>query len=317
MKNNVLVLGGAGFIGSNIAEKLSSDDFNVTVIDGLLPSTGGDRSNISSFVKNIVFIESRIENVSNLDSIVLQSDVIIDSMAWTSHVSAIKKPEYDLELNCLSHLHLIKLLRGKKNKKIIYLGSRGQYGNPHVGSIDENTDMIPVDIQGIHKLTCESYYRVYAKIFGFDVISLRIPNCFGKKQPIKGEDIGLVGSFIVDAIHNEEIEIYGQNRKRNLIYVDDLVEVIIGLLLCSLPGFNAFNISGYDLPIHVLAQSIVDITGTGKVVLKEMPKEIINIDVGNAHYDSSKLKILIPTQKVSDLEIALKETINYFKRNIL
>jgi UDP-glucose 4-epimerase len=312
MKRNALVLGGAGFIGSNIAEMLLSKDFKVTVIDGLLPLTGGDRSNISSFLKDIVFIESKIEDVRDLGAIIQESDVIIDAMAWTSHIAAIQKPEYDLELNCLSHLHLIKMLKGTKNKKVIYLGSRGQYGNPVVGAIVEDTVMVPEDIQGIHKLAAESYYRVFSKLYGFDIISLRIPNVFGKNQPYKNEDIGLVGLFIVKALTDEMIEVYDNNRRRSLLYVNDLAEVVVQLIDCEQNGFTTFNVKGYDVSINWLANEIIEIVNAGKLIIKGIPDEIKKIDIGSAVFDDSKLKKIMDIN-VTDIHTALLQTTSYFK----
>jgi len=194
MTCNVTIFGGAGFIGSNIAKKLVEIGYNTTVVDGLLRNTGGDLKNIRDILEKIKFYPLRIEEVPNLVKLVEDSDFIIDSMAWTQHGSAITNPQYDLELNCASHLCLIQALT-KKNK-VIYLGSRGQYGNPTVSRITEQTTMVPLDIQGIHKLAAENYYRIYSKIKSFDVVSLRIANCFGANQPIKKNEPGLIASFI-------------------------------------------------------------------------------------------------------------------------
>lgn len=312
MYKNILVLGGAGFIGSNIVDQLLLNLFNVTVIDGLLPSTGGDIANILNLIPKIKFINSKVENVDELNDIVLESDVIIDSMAWTSHMHAMKNPNYDLELNCLSHLHLINSLKGLKNKKIIYLGSRGQYGNPNVKSIVESTVMIPEDIQGVHKLAAESYYRIYSKLYGFDVISLRIPNVFGKNQPYKNEDIGLVGLFIKKALSNEVIEVFGKDRSRSLMFVNDLVEAIIQLINFDNHGFTAFNVKGYDVSINELVKEIISISKSGKLIVEDIPEEIKNIDTGSAIFDDSKLRQII-NANVTDIHTALLHTINYFK----
>ena len=315
----VLILGGAGFIGSNLVKKFVDNNYDVTVIDGLLKKTGGRIENLSNFLNKITFIEKRIEDVKNLSDIIFKQDIVIDSMAWTSHLSALKNPVYDLELNVKSHLYFLEEIKKNRNKanKVIYLGSRGQYGNPNVDVINETTPMIPEDMQGIHKLTAENYCRIYSKLYGLNIQSLRIPNCFGENQPYKGNDIGLVGSFIRDSLKNKTIEIYGKGRKRNLIYIKDLTNIIYRLSNTSFSGFSALNIAGYEISIKDLVKTIIKITQKGNFVLKDITEEIKNIDTGLARYDDKKLKSILKNFKSIKFETAIENTINYFKKRTI
>ena len=122
----VLILGGAGFIGSQLANKFSKS-CNVTIIDGLVDGTGGSNENICK-IQGITFISKYIENVPDLANILSEQDVIIDSMGWTSHLGAIDNPALDLKLNLHSHLYLLECLKDnfKKNSLVINLGSTGQ-----------------------------------------------------------------------------------------------------------------------------------------------------------------------------------------------
>lgn len=312
----VLILGGAGFIGSNIAEKFVKNGDKVTIIDGLLERTGGNKKNIEPFESKINFIESNIENVKELELLINASNLIIDSMAWTSHNAAMKEPSYDLQLNCETHLHLIEALKRFKDKKVIFLSSRGVYGNAKVDQITEETEAIPEDIQGIHKLTSENYFRVYSKYYSFNTLVLRVPNCFGKNQPLKGEDIGLVGSFIRDSLNDNTIEVYGNHRKRALIYINDLVNAIMRIAENEWKNFNVYNVFGFEKSIYELASEIVSINKRGRVLIKEIPKHIKAIDMGNISYIDEKIKYFIGPYAVSSINDALKQTIQYFKENL-
>ena len=137
-KQTVLILGGAGFIGSNLAERFLNADYHVIVVDGLLEQTGGARKNLDSIISHIQFFDSKIEDIGNLSDLIAQSDIIVDSMAWMPHLLAINDPRYDLSINVESHLHLIEHLTENSEKKIIYLASRSQYGNPNVEKIYED-----------------------------------------------------------------------------------------------------------------------------------------------------------------------------------
>ena len=266
-KMKILILGGAGFIGSNLVKKFVSENYYVTVIDGLLDKTGGRKENIFESLNKITFINKRIEDIENLGEILSEQDVVIDSMGWTLHKAALSDPFFDMKLNVQSHLFLLQSLIKNKifEKKIIYLGSKGQYGNPKVEIITEDTPLNPVDIQGIHKVASESYFKLYSKLYGLNVISLRIPNCFGENQIIDNKDIGLIGNFIRDALNGKIIEVYGETRKRSILYVDDLVDVVLKLSKKGFTGFNDYNISGCNKLIKYLAEEIVSIIGKGSV----------------------------------------------------
>lgn len=317
MVKELLILGGAGFIGSNLAERFLGQGWGVTVLDGLLENTGGRRENIEHLFSEIIFIESKIEKADLLKEVVKRSDVIIDCMALTGHRFALADPKYDLELNCHSHLCLIEVLKDLPVKKVIYVGSRGQYGNPSVAEINEETPMIPEDVQGIHKLAAESYFRVYSKHYGFHVTSLRVPGCFGKNQPTSGDDIGLIGNFIRDVLENNTIEVYGSRRRRSFIYAKDLVEIVYRI--CNLPfsGFSAFNVRGTDVFIHELAQIIIEIAGKGDYIIKEIRHEIQIIDIGKSRLCEENLRHFIGDYPITDLKSSLTETIQYFKESIL
>lgn len=314
MLKKVLIFGGAGFIGSNLAKKLVEQDFRVTIVDGLMPDSGGRLENIEEILSDVRFFQSPIEKLDNLQELVNESEIIIDAMAWTLHLAAIKNPFYDMELNCKSHLHLI--LNIPKGKKVIYLGSRGQYGNFGLDQIDESTVMMPEDVQGIHKLTAELYYKIYSKLIGFDALSIRFPNCFGENQNIYGKEIGLIGSFILDAIKDKEIEVYGKERFRSIIYVQDIVNAIFLLMHHPFKGFDVFNVNGVDIQIFEIAQKIIYIIGSGNVIIKPMPEHIAKIEVGSAKFSEKKFIKQFPKFKKTDLLISLKNTINYFRENL-
>ena len=316
-KPKVLILGGAGFIGSNLAEHFFKKGTEVTIIDGLLEKTGANKRNLANLNGKIKIIFKRIEDIQSLTELIREYDLIIDCMAWTSHRSAIDNPFYDLELNCKSHLYLLENIKGNKNKNIIFLSTRSIYGAVEEGVIVEKTQPNPLDIQGIHKLTAENYFKIYSRIHGINVIVLRIPNCFGKNQPINGDDIGLVGMFIRNALFDNIIEIYGSERKRSLIFVDDIVDIVWLIAQKEWSGFEAYNISGYNIPISELAEKIIKIVGQGKVSFKQIPVNIKNIDVGNASIDESKITEFIGKINLKNIDAALTETINFFKENII
>lgn len=311
-----LILGGAGFVGSNLAARFVRGGYKVTVIDGLLPKTGGSAENLAAISSKIRFIQKKIENVNNLGALIASSSVIIDCMAWTSHNLAILDPLYDLELNVLSHLILIKSLKNAKGKKVIFLGSRSQYGKLAKRRIVEDDVMVPVDVQGIGKLAAESYFRIYSQVYGFSIVSLRFGNCFGPNQKVEGEDIGLAGSFIKEALAGEKIQVYGKERHRNVVYVGDLAEVIFELTQKELSGFEAYNLSGQTIKIRDLAEKIIKIAGSGSFEFAKMPRDIEILDIGEGVLNESKIRRFLGEIPKTVINQALEETCDYFSKNL-
>jgi len=164
MKKMALVLGGAGFIGSQIASRLYTAGIGLPLSTGCFLARGGRLQNIRSLRGMVDFLQMPVRSVTNLSHLIDHSDLIIDCMAWTRHRAALADPLYDLQLNVESHLDFIQSVPTNASAQIFFLGSRGQYGNPLTDTITEETPQLPEDVQGIHKVTAESYYRLYAKL---------------------------------------------------------------------------------------------------------------------------------------------------------
>ena len=314
MNRSIVVLGGAGFIGSRIVSYFVKARDRVTVLDGIVQGTGGRLDNLQEVIPDINFITSRIESTPGLSQLLRNVDVIVDCMAWTSHHGAMKDPFQDLELNVESHLHVLTNIPANSVSKIVYLGSRGQYGRPDFSKITENTAMIPEDVQGIHKVAAESYYRVFSKARGLNVVSLRLGNCFGPHQPREGSDIGLIGGFIRNLLAGKTVEVFGRFRKRHLVYVDDVAEVVFRLSEKDFPSFLAFNLAGQGVLLEELAAMLIDLIGRGSFRFAEMPQNVAEIDVGNAEFKDDRLRSYLGELPNTDIHKALGATIDYFQR---
>lgn len=315
MSNRILILGGAGFIGSHIAERFAQSGWQTTVVDGLLPGTGGSLANLAHLGTAVTRIFLPVEAVTDLVPRLDAADLVVDAMAWTSHLLAMRDPLRDLQLNAQSHLTALIALPRTRCRRVIYLGSRGQYGNPSVDPVLESTPMEPVDIQGVHKLAAESYYRILGAKHGIDVISLRLPNCFGERQPFQGEDPGLIGGFLRDALANKVIEIYGSDRRRCVLYAGDAADIVFKLAHTTLSGFTPFNSGGHEVPIAHLAHTIARLVGRGRCEVMPLPPQVKAIDAGSARFDASRLAAAIGPVPLTALENSLARTLHWIQTN--
>lgn len=306
---NVLVLGGAGFIGSHIVRRFLEHGDTVAVIDGLLPRTGANRAHVPA--DRVGFVAARVEDVADLPERLAAADVIVDCMGWTCHRLALADPEYDLQLNAGSHLSWLARYRGRAGQRLIYLGSRGQYGRA-VGEVTENTPMQPADIQGIHKLAAEHHFRFYSECERVPAISLRFANCTGRNQPVSGPDIGLVGGFVRDALLDRTIEVYGTGRRRPVAAADDVARLAVRCAEIPAEGFTAFNVPAHEIALETLAGEIVRRAGSGRVRQCEMPEEVRQIDVGDAAFSAAKLQGAMDFT-MTPVDAMLEETLAYFR----
>ena len=307
------MLGGLGFIGSNVANYFAEKGCDVLVIDGLVEGSGGKKENVGS--KLIQVLIKNIFDLDDLKEIIQSRDVIVDCMGWTSHLEAMENPMHDMRSNLESHIVLIKALEGFINKKVIYLGSRGQYGAGlgEYSTIVESCPLLPLDVQGINKAAAEFYFRIYAPIYNYSCLSLRLPNCFGRNQKYEGNDIGLVGGFIREAINGRQIDIYGNNRRRSVLYVGDLIEIMARLMELDFKGFQPININGTTMKIHELAAKIVALAGKGTMNHNPLPQKLETIDMGGLPLDETVITSLIGDIQYTPIDNALSDVIHWFK----
>jgi UDP-glucose 4-epimerase len=279
-----LILGGAGFIGSNICRYLAARGFHVIAVDGLLPRTSGSKANLASASGDIELIALRVEDIRSFADLLRGHDVVVDAMGWTSHLEAFKDPEYDLALNLSSHLVVTRAMSVARPRRVVYLASAHQYGRVLNGPIAETHPLVPLDVQGIHKTAAEHHYRIVAERNDLSVVSLRFGNTFGPAQPLSGPDVGLIADMIRKSLAGETIEVFGEGRMRTAHYAPDLARMVEGIASREVAGFAALNVPGEHMAIGDLASQIAFCTG-GTVSKRPLPADISAIDTGNAPLD--------------------------------
>jgi UDP-glucose 4-epimerase len=313
-RQRVLVCGGAGFIGSHVARHFVRADWHVTVLDGFLPRTGGNHDHLADLRTAIELIEAPVERAPNLAEVISTSTVVVDCMGWTHHREAAADPVYDLQLNLLSHLHLLAQVAHPSQVRLIYLGTRHEYGQPRSSEIDEETPLDPLDVQSIHKAAADHHFRAMARARGCTAISLRFGNTFGEDQPAVGDDVGLIGGFIRDLLSGGEITVFDGARRRNCIYVKDVAEAVLRCAEADLKGFQPLNVSGTDLTVLELAQAIVDVVGSGSLRVAPMPPEFRASEVGRDSFVGRRWTTLLGDQPRTDLLSALRATVAYVRQ---
>ena len=315
---NVIISGGLGFIGSNLAIKLVGCGAIVTIIDSLIPEYGGNLWNIEP-VRDMVKINiSDVRDEHSIQHLIQGQDYFFNLAGQTSHLDSMHNPFTDLEINSKAQLSILEACK-KYNPgiRIIFASTRQLYGKPQYLPVDEKHPLFPVDVNGINKLSGEWYHIVYNNVYDIKTSILRLTNTYGPRMRIKDARQTFLGIWIQNLIENQPITIYGDGSQiRDYNYIDDVVNAFLTVAASDQWDGSIFNL-GNDQPISLLttAELMIEENHGGNYIFKSFPTDLKKIDIGDFYSDFSKIKNLLgwsPKVKIRD---GMKETLDYFRNN--
>ncbi|MFC1585847.1 NAD-dependent epimerase/dehydratase family protein [Fibrobacterota bacterium] len=310
----VLITGGLGFIGSNLAIRLVDEGAEVTIIDSMIPEYGGNMFNIDP-VKDKVHINfSDMRDQHTMPYLVAGKDFIFNLAGQVSHLDSMQEPLVDLDINIRAQASLLEACRTSNPEAVIvYSSTRQFYGSPKYMPVDEQHPLNPPDVNGINKLAGEQYHLLYNKVHGLPISALRLTNTYGSRQLIKNSRQGFIGWFINRCVQGETIKLFGGGGQiRDFCYVDDVIDA---LLLCAVDKNcygKVFNLSGEKSSLTDLAQLMISINKKGRIEEVPFPDDRKKIDIGN-FFGTSELfrKVTGWTAKIN-LKEGLKRTFDYY-----
>jgi UDP-glucose 4-epimerase len=314
----VMITGGLGFIGSNLARQLVALGADVLLVDSLIPDYGGNLFNIDGIADLVRVNVADVRQQSTMNYLVRDREVIFNLAGQVSHIDSIRDPYSDLEINCRSQLTILEACRyNNPSVKVVYAGTRQVYGRPESLPVDEKHLVKPTDVNGINKAAGEYYHLVYNNVFKVRACSLRLTNVYGPRQLIRHNRQGFIGWFIRLAIEGSVIQIYGDGtQRRDLVYVDDAADAFLRAGAIDACNGEVFNVGG-DQPIThaALASLILEVAGSGRIEYVAWPAEKKAIDIGDFYADSTKLKLATGWEPSTALADGLRETIAYYRRH--
>lgn len=314
----VLITGGLGFIGSNLARRLADLGAQVLIVDSLIPDYGGNWFNIAGYEHRLHVNIADVRDPYSMRALVQGQDVIFNLAGQVSHIDSMRDPFTDLEINARSQLSILEACRHENpGVKIVYAGTRQQYGKPDYLPVDENHLQHPVDVNGVNKLAGEWYHIVYHTAYGLHTASLRLTNTYGPRQLMKHNRQGFIAWFIRLAVEGKEIQIYGDGRqRRDLCYVDDVVDAFLRVGASPKTDGQVYNLGGLE-PISLLelAQMIVEIAGQGSIRLVPWPEERRRIDIGDVYCSYARIEAALGWRPTTPLREGLTRTIAYYKEH--
>jgi nucleoside-diphosphate-sugar epimerase len=311
----VLVTGGLGFIGSNLAIRLADLDAEVVLVDSMLPAYGATLRNIEPVRERVRVNFSDVRDQHSLSYLVRGQDLIFSLAGQISHSESMRDPMTDLEINCRSQLSLLECCRrGNPEVKIAFASTRQLYGRPQYLPVDEAHPLTPVDVNGTDKLAAERYYTIYHDVYGIETVSLRLTNTYGPRMEIANDKKGFAGVFIRKALQGQKIQIYGSGeQKRDFNYVDDVVEALLLAGASESVNGQVFNL-GHPEPASLL--EFVEILGEladFEFEFVPFPPEAEAIDIGDYYGDFRKFHQATGWRPEVDLRSGLARTLQYYR----
>lgn len=316
--SKVLITGGLGLIGSTIASKLVAKGAHVTILDAELPRYGGNWFNIKDIEDSIEYIKGDIRDSATVSYAVTGKDIIFNLAGQVDYNYSLKDPLVDLGLNCEGHLVVLENCRRfNPGVKILFTGSRMQYGKTISNPVSEDHPTNPLSLYGIHKLTAEKYYTTYHDHYGIKSVSFRITNPYGPRSQMKHSFYSIVNWFIRQAMEGKDITVFGDGKQvRDYIFVDDLADAMIAAAYSSNTDGEIYNLgSGNPTMFIDMVNTIIDTVGSGQLVQKEWPKEWENVETGGFYANIDKLKKAIDWEPKISIKEGIKQTVDYYKKH--
>ena len=312
----VLVTGGMGFIGSNLAIALVREGAHVTVVDAQVPGCGADPDNLDEVCGQIRVSTDDMQNADRMTELIPGQDVIFNLAGEISHIRSITDPLRDLSLNCAAQLQFLNLCHLlNPSAAIVYASSRQVYGTPKYLPVDEEHPVNPVDFNGVHKHAAEQYHFLLRQQYHMQTICLRLGNIYGPRQAIHQDCRGFIDSFVRAALEGKPISVFGDGTQlRGLLYVDDVVDAFLKAGLAGSEAVRVYNI-GAPEPVSLLeiAHTLSRITSSPPPLLAPFPPERLAIDIGSFHSSSEKFRREFGWAPRVALEEGLRRTIEFFQ----
>jgi UDP-glucose 4-epimerase len=315
----VLITGGMGFIGSNLARCLVQLGVKVIIVDALLPAQGGNPFNLDGIADRVKIVRADIGTDYVANHLVGGVDIIFNLAGHMSHLDSLVWPHRDLELNCAAQLTLLEACRNyNPHVKIVFTSTRQVYGRPELLPVSESHRVAPLDINGVHKLAAEHYHLLYHKLYGTRAVCLRLTNTYGPRQLLAHQRQGFIGWFVRSALTAGVIELYGEGKQcRDINYVDDVVEALLLAGGTEKADGEIFNLGGSEpVSLSDIATELIRLTGRGSVRHVPFPREQQLIEIGNCYLSSEKIETMLGWRARTSWRDGLARTVEFYRERL-
>ena len=314
----VLITGGAGFIGSNLARKLIDLRAKVTIVDSLIPIYGGNLFNLEDIKDKLTINITDVRDPHAMSYLVKGKDYLFNLAGQTSHLDSMTDPRTDLDINASAQLSILEACKQhNQGIKIVFASTRQLYGKPEYLPVDESHPIQPVDVNGINKLAGEWYHLLYNNVYGIRACALRLTNTYGPGMRVRDARQTFLGIWIRNLIEGKPIQVFGDGLQlRDFNYVDDVVNAILISGQDSRADGQIFNL-GSDEVVNLkqLAEMMVEMRPSTKFNIVPFPPERKAIDIGDYYSDFKKIQTMLGWQPKVGIRQGLENSLKYYEEH--
>ena len=315
---NVLITGGLGFIGSNLARRLVALGAQVTIVDSLIPEYGGNLFNIAGIESQVRVNISDVRDAHSMHYLVQGQHYLFNLAGQTSHLDSMQDPETDLEINCRAQLSILEACR-RYNPEItvVFASTRQIYGKPDYLPVDEGHLLRPTDVNGINKMAGEWYHILYNNVYGIRSCALRLTNTYGPCMRVKDARQTFLGIWIRLLIEGKAFDVWGGEQLRDFTFVDDAVEAFLLAAVRDEANGKVFNLGGCEvISLQDLAALLVATNRAGDYRICTFPAERKRIDVGDYYADGKRISSTLGWTPETPLREGIVRTLEYYRANL-
>jgi UDP-glucose 4-epimerase len=314
----VLITGGLGFIGANLARRLVGLGARVTLVDSLIPEYGGNLFNIAGVENQIRVNISDVRDTHSMKYLVQGQDILFNLAGQTSHMDSMQDPFTDLEINARAQLAILETCRHHNPKiKIVFASTRQIYGKPDRLPVDENHLLRPVDVNGINKMAGEWYHILYNNVYDIHACALRLTNTYGPCMRIRDARQTFLGIWVRRLIEGQVFEVWGGEQLRDFTYVDDVVDALLLAATQAVANGKVYNLGGDRVvTLTQLADLILAAHGSGKYEQRHFPADRKRIDIGDYYADDQLIRTELGWMPRVGLEEGLGRTLAYYRKHL-
>lgn len=315
----VLISGGLGFIGSNLADRLVGDGAQVTIVDSMIPEYGGNMRNIHGISDKITVNFSDVRDPFSINQLISEQDYLFNLAGQTSHLDSMEEPFTDLDINAKAQLSILEACR-KHNPdiRIIFASTRQIYGKPKYLPVDEKHPCHPVDVNGINKMAGEWYHILYHDVYGIPTSVLRLTNTYGPRMRIKDARQTFLGIWIRNLLEKKPIQVYGNGlQRRDYNYVDDVVDAL--LIAATRPEARGkiYNLGAPEpLSLEDTARLMCKLSDGASYEKIPFPEERKAIDVGDFVCDYKAFQSTFDWDPKVNFQEGISKSIDYYRKNL-
>jgi len=315
----VLITGGLGFIGSNMARRLADYGAKVTLVDSLIPEYGGSLFNIAGLEDRVLVNIADVRDRHSMAYLVQAQDYLFNLAGQTSHMDSMEDPYTDLEINCLAQLSILEACRQHNPAiKVVFASTRQIYGKPDQLPVNENHLLRPVDVNGINKMAGEWYHILYNNVYGIRATALRLTNTYGPRMRIRDARQTFLGVWIRLLVQGQPFEVWDGQQLRDFSFVDDAVDAMLAAAISEQANGRVFNLGGERaVNLRELADLLIKANGgEGHYEIRSFPANRQRIDIGDYYADYGCIAKTLGWEPRVHLQKGLALTLDFFRQHL-